>query len=164
MGETGIIDPNIDINLIDSFSWTPSISILNPDELIVSITPTETTTYRHEVFYGNCYTHKKITIEVLETEEEDIYIGNIFSPNGDNINDILYIQGSENITLDAYKIYDRWGNLVFNLSELEINNNQAGWNGYYKGTKMIPGVYVYTIDYTKNGGPELKIGTVTLIW
>jgi len=166
-GQTITVDPKIDASLIDSFSWFPQTGIINPGELIVSLAPLETTTYSLEIFYGECYAKKEITIEVLtEEEEEDIYIGNIFSPNGDNINDILYIQGSENsnIKLNEYKIYDRWGNMVFTLSDLEINNTKAGWDGYYQGIKMIPGVYVYTIDYTKNGASEVKIGTITLVW
>jgi gliding motility-associated-like protein len=86
------------------------------------------------------------------------YIPNIFSPNGDGINDILfaYIKGVKKMT---FNIYNRWGEKVFTSTD-PLN----GWDGLYKGKEAQPGVYVYDIYviYWDNE-PVKATGSVTLV-
>ncbi|HZV71358.1 MAG TPA: gliding motility-associated C-terminal domain-containing protein [Saprospiraceae bacterium] len=71
------------------------------------------------------------------------YIPNVFSPNGDNINDIFTIQLHDEIELHSMdaSIYDRWGNLVFHSETIPIE-----WHGDFNGEELNPGVYVYRIE------------------
>ncbi|HZV71359.1 MAG TPA: gliding motility-associated C-terminal domain-containing protein [Saprospiraceae bacterium] len=73
------------------------------------------------------------------------YIPNIFSPNGDDINDIFTIKLHDEIELHSMEvsIYDRWGNLVFHSETIPIE-----WHGDFNGEKLSPGVYVYRIQMT----------------
>ena len=87
-----------------------------------------------------------------------IGVPNAFSPNGDGNNDIIYVEG---IGIDAlnFKIYNRWGELVF-----ESNDQQIGWDGTYKGIEQEMEVYTYTVDalfYNKES-VVLK-GNITLL-
>jgi len=80
-------------------------------------------------------------ISIQTTISEDdyyIYIPEGFSPNGDNINDIFKVE-SKNIsdTID-FKIYNRFGNLVF-----ESQNIDKGWDGMSKGKLLPSGSYYY---------------------
>ena len=69
------------------------------------------------------------------------YTGNVFSPNDDGVNDIFYIQGGDDIEIINYfRIYNRWGELVFTLEEFPPNNVDFGWNGSFKGNRVNPGV------------------------
>ena len=74
-------------------------------------------------------------------------------------NDIFKLNKRGIATLKAFKIYNRWGNLVF-----ETTNVEEGWDGTYKGTPQPMGVYVYQIDAVTNSGKRFtKQGNVTLI-
>ena len=83
---------------------------------------------------------------------------NAFSPNADNVNDVLFVRG-ENLMEINLKIFDRWGELVF-----ETQDQSVGWDGTFKGEKLDPDVYVYhltviCVDQTEN----LIKGNITLM-
>ncbi|UOE48934.1 gliding motility-associated C-terminal domain-containing protein [Mucilaginibacter sp. SMC90] len=87
-----------------------------------------------------------------------IYVANNFTPNGDGINDIIYVHGKNINTLSFY-VYDQWGQLLFTSTDVN-----KGWDGYFKGSLMPVGVYVYYLKATMNNGAQLsKKGTITLL-
>ncbi len=162
-GETTILNPLINQSTIDGFEWSPAEGILNPGELIAEVAPTETTTYTLTIYFGDCTETRSITVEVVKIE--DVYLGDIFSPNGDNSNDYFFPQSSSDtgISINNLSIYDRWGNLVFTNNNFGPNNPDQGWDGYFNNDKSEPGVYTYLLDYTLNGNNKIKAGTLTLI-
>jgi gliding motility-associated-like protein len=90
--------------------------------------------------------------------KEEIYIPNVFSPNGDGINDKLYVHGN-NITYLEFYIYNRWGELIFNTNDLD-----HGWDGTYNLKNCDPAVFYYYAKVMFNDGTEKsKKGNVTLI-
>ncbi len=103
------------------------------------------------------------TVEVdvsLRDCSDRIFVPNIFSPNGDGIND-EWIYVAENISFLELEVYDRQGSRVF-------FSRTAGeyWDGYRdRGRyRAQPGVYVYRIEYRDRGGStKRKTGTVTLV-
>ena len=87
-----------------------------------------------------------------------VYMPNIFSPNGDGNNDLFYVRGTGIATLDL-KIYNRWGNLVFETTDL-----QSGWDGRFQGGECPEGVYFYLLNYTTpDGANHTKAGNLTLL-
>jgi gliding motility-associated-like protein len=162
IGKSILLDPQIDIDKIDSFAWSPIEGILNPNDLTITVSPQESITYTLEIFYGECTELKEVSIEV--NPEEDVHIANVFSPNGNNNN--IFLQGIPNSTIELYdfSIYDRWGNKLFNVSQPSFNNKGDGWDGYYQGALATSGVYVYQVNYTQYGEPKTKIGTLTLLY
>jgi len=87
-----------------------------------------------------------------------IYIPNVFSPNSDGENDILFVRG-ENIASIEFIIYNRWGNKLF-----ETKNISQGWNGKYKGKPVNAGVYVYVVKGLYIDGQEFQDkGNFTLV-
>jgi gliding motility-associated-like protein len=87
-----------------------------------------------------------------------IYVANNFTPNGDGNNDIIYVHGKNINTLSFY-VYDQWGQLIFTSTDVN-----KGWDGYFKGSLMPVGVYVYYLKATMNNGAQLsKKGTITLL-
>jgi gliding motility-associated-like protein len=82
----------------------------------------------------------KLTIEL-----GDIFIPNIFSPNGDGVNDVFtfFSDGQSGEMIEELRIFDRWGSLIFEAIEIPLNNLQVAWNGS-NGNQMMPvGNYVY---------------------
>ncbi|HOY30591.1 MAG TPA: gliding motility-associated C-terminal domain-containing protein [Bacteroidales bacterium] len=87
-----------------------------------------------------------------------LYIPNIFSPNGDNHNDVFYIRGQQ-ISEMHLMIYDRWGEKIFETDDATI-----GWDGTFKGKEMPSDVFVYHVVITMNDGSEIrKKGNLTLV-
>ena len=162
-GEKILLDPHVDHEKIDSFTWTPLDGILNPDDLVISVSPKISITYTLEIFYGECSEKQEITINVKP--EEEVHVANIFSPKGTN-NNTIYLQGIPNssIELNDFSIFDRWGNKLFYSSRPAFNNKEEGWDGHYQGVLANSGVYVYKVNYTQNDEPKIKIGTLTLLY
>lgn len=95
-------------------------------------------------------------------EEPYVFIPNAFTPNGDGLNDLLYVRGNV-ITELYFVIYNRWGEKIFETSDQNI-----GWDGSYKGKGLPPDAYGYYLRYKCVGqGTEddfqFKKGNVTII-
>ncbi|MBX3254031.1 MAG: PKD domain-containing protein [Chitinophagaceae bacterium] len=87
-----------------------------------------------------------------------IAIPSAFSPNGDGVNDYVYVRGYA-IAKMVFRIYNRWGQLVFQTSD-----RNRGWDGKYKGVLQPMDAYAYTleVEYT-DGTRESRKGDITLL-
>lgn len=95
---------------------------------------------------------------VPEDTTPRMYIPNIFSPNGDGINDVFMIRGTEIMTIHL-AIYNRWGEVVF-----ESQNQSLGWNGKRHNKDCPEGAYFYTAEVTFNNNDRIiKKGNITLV-
>jgi gliding motility-associated-like protein len=100
----------------------------------------------------------RLNIRTVVCDEPDIFIPNAFSPNNDQRNDIFLVR-SGFLTEMHLRIYDRWGELVFESRDLN-----KGWDGRFKGETVPPDVYVYTVEGTCFDRAEFrKQGNVTVI-
>jgi len=80
----------------------------------------------------------------LKLEHYSVYIPNIFSPNEDGRNDRFSIQGGQDLqTIPVLKIFDRWGNLMYQGTDLAAGE---GWNGRTNGVIASSGVYAYIAE------------------
>ncbi len=87
-----------------------------------------------------------------------IIVPNVFTPNGDAVNDEfeIFYEGIGSIIVE---IYSRWGELIFHTNE--VNNF---WDGKFYGLPCNPGTYVYLITGNFTNGKPFKIaGDLTLI-
>ena len=88
-----------------------------------------------------------------------MFVPNTFTPNDDGKNDILYVRSSI-LTEFTLRIYDRWGELIFESSSLD-----KGWDGSYKGKMCEQGVYDYYLQgVCINGEKIIKKGNITLLY
>ncbi|MBI1224165.1 MAG: T9SS type B sorting domain-containing protein [Bacteroidetes bacterium] len=114
--------------------------------------------YSVQIQVGDCIFEDEVELRSCEL---CLYIPNIFSPNGDGINDIFTGFPGCDISNYHQQVFDRWGEKVF-----ESNTTGIGWDGEKHGKAAQQGVYAYRIefDYLNNGELEhqLRIGTVTL--
>jgi len=85
-------------------------------------------------------------------------VPNAFTPNGDGVNDEVFVKGY-GISKMTWKIYNRWGQLVF--TSLSLND---GWDGRYKGELQPQDVYAYVLSIDFTDGTQLrKKGDITLL-
>ncbi len=103
------------------------------------------------------------TLLLTVVKNRNIYIPNIFSPNGDEINDRLTIEGKLLVHIDYFRVFDRWGNLVYEQKDVPAGGF-AEWDGTFAGKPLNSGVFVYTTKFLlADGYEEVLIGDVTLI-
>jgi gliding motility-associated-like protein len=87
------------------------------------------------------------------------YVPNSFTPNRDNLNDIIKPLISGKVEQYQFSIYNRYGQIVFKSS-----NNVDGWNGTFNGMLQETGVYIWTCNYKmKNQSANFKKGTILLL-
>lgn len=103
------------------------------------------------------------TLRLTVEKNRNVYIPNVFSPNGDGINDVFNITGKLLTRIEYLRIFDRWGNLLYDQPPTPAGGSK-GWDGTYAGKHLHPGVYVYsTVLVHSDGFEELLTGTVTLL-
>jgi len=140
-----------------SFVWTPTDWLSCSDCPEPFAVPHETFTYTLTITDTNtCVTSD--TARIFIKPKKIFYIPNIFSPNGDGINDVLFanIKGIKKLT---FRLYNRWGEKVF-----ETDTPLLGWDGIYESKEAEPGVYVYDIYAIWWDNETVKEkGSVTLV-
>jgi gliding motility-associated-like protein len=144
------------------YNWSPeyglsSTDIYNPvatlDESVDSIL------YKVRVFGdGGCYADDEVMVKVHKTAP-DIIVPSAFSPNGDGKNDILkpFVIGITQ--LQYFRVYNRWGQLLFST-----NQTGKGWDGSFSGVKQSSNTYVYQAEGIDFRGKKVyRKGTIVLI-
>ncbi len=110
--------------------------------------------------------HSSDNINIFINREVEVLVPTGFTPNGDNLNDILTVHGKsdkiEEILL--FQVFDRWGELVYERNNFEVNDLSVGWDGNFRGKEMPAGVFVWYIEIQLVGGRSNNFkGETTLI-
>jgi gliding motility-associated-like protein len=161
-GKSTPIDASGD--LIKTFLWTPSESLTCADCPSPMASPTKTTVYNITAFTDfGCADSAKVTIHVV-CDNSQLFIPNTFTPNGDGQNDIFYPRGVGLDELMAFRVYNRWGEVVYSRTNVKLNDKTNGWDGTFKGKELSPDVFVYTVEAQCHNGEVLKLkGDITLV-
>ena len=131
---------------VTSWRWTPSAFVNCATCPEPHANPRETTRYFLEVKNAaGCVWADDVTIKVT-CNNGNLFIPNSFSPNSDGVNDKFYPRGSGVSNIRALRVFNRWGELVFERINFTANDPGAGWDGTYKGNSLNPDVYVYTCE------------------
>ncbi len=99
----------------------------------------------------------------LDQQDCPVYIPNVFSPNGDGVNDrwAIYVSPEAGIRGLSIQVYDRWGSLIYD--QRNALTGALGWDGKYKGQVVPLGVYVYVLRYEGLVGDVVLSGDVTVV-
>ncbi len=146
-------------------NWTPPTGLSCDTCLMPMAAPTTQIAYNVVLTDSSgCTIEDAITIFV--NTQKEVFIPNIFSPNGDGFNDWLtvYANPSQVSNIDRFVIFDRWGGQVFEATNLPPNDNSLGWDGTMRGKEVNPGVYTYFAEITfVDGEVEVIRGSVTVV-
>ncbi|MEO6833917.1 MAG: gliding motility-associated C-terminal domain-containing protein, partial [Chitinophagaceae bacterium] len=58
--------------------------------------------------------------------------------------------------INHFRIYDRWGEVVFERSNMQVDDRSQGWDGKKNGKTLSPDIYVYTVDAVCDTGEPIK--------
>ena len=147
---------------LDSISWTDLRGIIDQKELSITTIADEDNIITVILIDDNgCIALDEIQVSVLT---QSVYIPNVFSV-GDFNNNEFGIQNIDAVEkVFAFRIYDRWGNLVFNAEDFDPNVQNFVWDGRYNEDNAIPGVYVYFVNLVLRGGEPITLaGDITLL-
>ena len=142
----------------NSYYWLPPTGLSCDTCPDPTASPTVTTTYTLITTTKNgCQASSALTVDV-EIPCKDFYVPNVFSPNGDGVND-TYLIKVEFMSAYEITIFNRWGKKIFYST-----NPDAPWDGTIDGAKAAAGVYYYLIRATcENGKYFQKDGYLQLI-
>ncbi len=150
-----------DVNYIQ---WLPAtgLSCANCSSPVAS--PKQTTSYRVTVMNrGGCINKDDITVFVV-CNGGNIFMPNTFSPNGDGNNDVFYPRGKGLYTIKSMRIFNRWGEPVYEAVNFLANDASKGWTGTYKNGPAPNDVYVYFVEVIcENNALLTYSGNVALI-
>ncbi len=121
------------------YTWFPTHSLDNPSSPSPIAAPDTTTYYRVSSSNKLCEDKDTVTVKV----NYDLLIPNAFSPNNDGTNDYFKIKDHGIKELITFKIYNRWGEVIWEADN--IQEAKKGWDGNYKGKPQEVGVYAYVI-------------------
>jgi gliding motility-associated-like protein len=100
-----------------------------------------------------------IEIQVNQpTEADPGFVFNLFSPNGDGVNDFMVVRDISFFPLNSIQIFSRYGQPVFEDSNM---TDERVWDGTFDGEQVPEGTYYYILDL----GPDREVakGWVQLI-
>ncbi|MEE9372040.1 MAG: hypothetical protein V3V00_03210 [Saprospiraceae bacterium] len=143
---------------IVSYLWTPHLGLNCGDCPIPNFVEKKEGLYTIEVMDENgCIAYGEVRVSF---KSSNVYLPNVIA-NYPSIqeNGILYLQGN-NIGTYSMQVYDRWGNLLYNRSDLQINDSSQGWQ---PSGKYNPDVFVYKIVYEENGKEKIILSDITVL-
>lgn len=148
-----------------NLKWSaPSDDLLNCltcEEIIVKTKTTATVTVKATDANG-CKAEDFATVFLVR--EKSIFVPTGFSPNGDGKNEKLVVHGKDNVKILNFRVFDRWGEMIFEAKDLKPNDENNGWDGTLRGTNMPSGSYAWVVEVEyPTGEIEKTKGGTTLI-
>ncbi len=156
LGGSATLGATIDLTVppVDSFGWEPPVNISCLDCPEPVVTPEADQMYVLEVYSQGCRILDSIFIDIKFPN--DYWIPKAFTPNQDGLNDRFFIIKESGVTVTDFKIFNRWGQLIY--------NSPFPWDGTTKGERVDMGVYSYIFALRLADGSEvIEAGQVTLI-
>jgi gliding motility-associated-like protein len=102
----------------------------------------------------------RITVE----KPRRIFVPTGFTPNGDNNNDVLMVHGQMSAKILSFRVFDRWGEMLWHSGQFIPNDASMGWNGQFRGQLSPPDTYIWTIEVEyADGVQEVLHGQSMLI-
>lgn len=156
---------NVDPATIVSYEWMldgvpincsncPTLDIAPETEQVYSLTITDE---------NGCQATASINVLILIVRK--VYIPNVFTPNGDGINDWFTVYSNDDVeSVNVLRVFNRWGSLLFEATDFQTNVPEAGWDGSFKSQKMQAAVFVYYVEVSyKDGETEVFLGDISII-
>ena len=164
-GDEVTIEMDAGNTIVDEIVWFVDTLIDCNSCPEITISPLFTVRVRADVTddKGCVGTDEKI---VFVEQPPIVFVPSAFSPNGDNVNDLLEIYPNKVVEkINVFVLFDRWGNEYLRYADLPANGTpMIHWNGYFRGQEAAEQVFVYYLEVSlKDGTVETRTGDITLI-
>ncbi len=158
------IDPTPGFNSLDTVIWSPpGVDSTCVGCETITVTPVQQTAYSVLVDVNGCTAEASLTVFI--SKERPVFVPNAFSPNDDSTNDRLTVFGGKSVArVKSFLVFNRWGELMFELYGFPPNDLSMGWDGTHRGEFLNPAVFTWfaEVEFT-DSSVELYEGDVVLI-
>jgi gliding motility-associated-like protein len=149
---------------VTRWNWFPNVA------LSCSTCPEPVASPKQNITYtvtatndGACVARDQVTVTMI-CDNGNVFIPNTFSPNSNGTNDAFYPRGSGIMSVKSMKVFNRWGQIVFQRSNFDPNNAAQGWDGKFNSVDVQTDVYVYLIEIVCENQVIIPLkGNVTLL-
>jgi gliding motility-associated-like protein len=151
-------------NDIRSWRWSGSPAILCPTcpEPQVKLSNDACITCTVINQYG-CVSSDTVCIKTF-CPATQVFVPNAFTPDGDGVNDKLVVQGTGIRLIKSFRVFNRWGETVFEKTNFSPGDPAYGWDGKVRGKDASPDVYVYVCEVIcEKGLPSIFKGNTAII-
>ncbi|HEX8332236.1 MAG TPA: PKD domain-containing protein, partial [Segetibacter sp.] len=163
-GSSIVLGSRLTNGIATQYKWSSAaqLNCSNCPEPVATIRRDECFTSTVTNQYG-CVTSDTICIKTF-CKDAQVFIPNAFSPDADGVNDLFYVMGSGIKVVKSFMIFTRWGELIFQKENFQVNDVSKGWDGTIRGQKAPPDVFVYICNVLcENGVPYSYKGNVAII-
>lgn len=149
---------------VRSYIWRPTTGLSCTDCPSPVASPKFNTKYIVQYTDSNgCRNSNAVQVIVL-CKNANVFVPNTFSPNGDGSNDVFYVRGKGLDRVKSLRIFNRWGEVVFEKRDFPVNDPAVGWDGRYKSSAPKADVYVYQVEVFCENSEVIRFsGNVALI-
>ncbi len=165
LGETAQLEALVTNGNAVVYTWN------SPDSLSCEACPFPTVTPSNNIFVtvsvvdtlSGCSDEDELWITV--EKDRNVFIPNAFTPDGDGFNDLFVINGGDDVEMVNYfRVFDRWGEKLYEATNFQANDTDYGWNGLYRGKSAANGVYIYVAEIQFIDGELIQYsGDITLM-
>ncbi len=152
-------------NCNNTVFWSPALGINDVSSDTILLEGIETTDYVAsftDASGSQCISTDTIRIIVIDPNDlqcDDLILPNVFTPNGDGINETFHILNGFIVQeLKTFEIFNRWGEVVFRTT-----NKSDEWDGNYKGQAVQSSMLLYKIVYICEGEELVKTGNISIL-
>ena len=134
------------------------------DQLTPVVSPIKTTIYSFRVTLPDgCLAIDEVTVYVDDSPL--VYVPNIFTPNGDGVNDNLVLGFGPGVKMiKLIQIFNRWGEMVFSSYNVDAQTQNISWDGTLDNQALNPSVFTYRMIVVSESLIEYNMdGTITLL-
>jgi gliding motility-associated-like protein len=151
-------------NDIVSYTWTPAANLSCTDCPNPIANPIFKTEYTVTIVdSNNCMNTDSILVSTV-CNGKNYFLPNTFSPNGDGVNDAFYPRGTSIFNIQSMKVFNRWGQKVFERRDFPANSPSDGWDGTINHRQAPVDVYVYIVEVVCENAQVIALnGNVTLV-
>jgi gliding motility-associated-like protein len=152
-------------DLIESIVWLPAEGLTCDNCISPTATPLSSVTYvATAISEFGCTARDSVNITIDDNPR--IFIPNVFTPNGDGVNDDwgISIDQLSSPRIERLVIFDRWGNIVRTVSGISTADADVLWDGRNNTTVVGSGVYVYLLELALADGSIIsRSGSITVL-
>jgi gliding motility-associated-like protein len=149
---------------VSAWQWLP------PTGLSCTNCPQPVATLRNNIVYtlkvsnsAGCTSTDQITFITL-CMRDIVYVPNTFSPNRDGVNDYFFPRANAELSIKSLRVYNRWGQIVFEKTNFPANCYSCGWDGRHSNKEQPSDVYIYIMELQcANGIIMQRKGDITLL-
>lgn len=163
LGDSTLLEGLTNATSIDTFIWSPTTYLSNADSLLTYVRPPASQVYNLMVrdTFG-CIGRDEMLLTVRR--DNRIFIPNIIRTGSSENGSLMVYGGPELREVRFFRVYDRWGELVFENLNMPKNDPNVGWRGRARGKDVMPGVYIYVAEVIMTDGTmQTLTGDVTVV-